>query len=235
MSAFDIRQIMQIPIAAMSLWTRSTSTTGHQVDLLFFALMGVCLCRAAGRLLARILLHSLSAATGETGNPPDPAVAPVGMVLDAYAIGDLHRHVYLGRKIYFLRSTLRTTPRRCMSWPSSGCGSSSIPKVSEKSIRCTSRSDRPVKLLLISEDVIHSFFVPAFRMHMDVLPRPLYIRLVPGHASRNAITCFARSIAARITRGMTGRSDRDAAGRLPALAETSTRKDRWRCRGGKSF
>jgi cytochrome c oxidase subunit 2 len=29
---------------------------------------------------------------------------------------------------------------------------------------------RPVKLLLTSEDVIHSLFVPAFRIHMDVLP-----------------------------------------------------------------
>ena len=29
---------------------------------------------------------------------------------------------------------------------------------------------RPVKLMLTSEDVIHSFFVPDFRVHMDVLP-----------------------------------------------------------------
>src|SRR6266852_7637739 len=29
---------------------------------------------------------------------------------------------------------------------------------------------RPFKLLLTSEDVIHSFFVPDFRVHMDVLP-----------------------------------------------------------------
>ena len=29
---------------------------------------------------------------------------------------------------------------------------------------------QPVKLLLTSEDVIHSFFVPGFRLHMDVLP-----------------------------------------------------------------
>jgi len=29
---------------------------------------------------------------------------------------------------------------------------------------------RPVKLLLTSEDVIHDFYVPAFRVHMDVLP-----------------------------------------------------------------
>jgi cytochrome c oxidase subunit 2 len=29
---------------------------------------------------------------------------------------------------------------------------------------------QPFKMLLTSEDVIHSFFVPAFRIHMDVLP-----------------------------------------------------------------
>jgi cytochrome c oxidase subunit 2 len=29
---------------------------------------------------------------------------------------------------------------------------------------------RPVKVLLTSEDVIHSFYVPEFRVHMDVLP-----------------------------------------------------------------
>ena len=29
---------------------------------------------------------------------------------------------------------------------------------------------QPIKLLMTSEDVIHSFFVPAFRIHMDVLP-----------------------------------------------------------------
>jgi cytochrome c oxidase subunit 2 len=30
--------------------------------------------------------------------------------------------------------------------------------------------NRPVKLTLVSEDVIHSFYVPAFRIHQDVLP-----------------------------------------------------------------
>ncbi len=31
--------------------------------------------------------------------------------------------------------------------------------------------NRPIKVRMISEDVIHSFFVPEFRVHMDVLPR----------------------------------------------------------------
>ena len=29
---------------------------------------------------------------------------------------------------------------------------------------------RPVRLIMTSEDVIHSFYVPAFRIKMDVLP-----------------------------------------------------------------
>ncbi len=32
------------------------------------------------------------------------------------------------------------------------------------------RWDRPVKLTLASEDVIHSFFIPAFRIKHDVVP-----------------------------------------------------------------
>ncbi len=32
-------------------------------------------------------------------------------------------------------------------------------------------SGRPIKVVLTSEDVIHSFFVPDFRVHMDVLPQ----------------------------------------------------------------
>ncbi len=30
---------------------------------------------------------------------------------------------------------------------------------------------KPVKLVMVSEDVIHSMFVPAFRIHMDVIPK----------------------------------------------------------------
>ena len=41
---------------------------------------------------------------------------------------------------------------------------------SARSTSCTSRWARPVKLTMTSQDVIHSFFVPAFRIKQDVLP-----------------------------------------------------------------
>ena len=39
---------------------------------------------------------------------------------------------------------------------------------------------RPVKLIMTSEDVIHDFFVPAFRVKADVDARPLHAPLVPA-------------------------------------------------------
>ena len=39
---------------------------------------------------------------------------------------------------------------------------------------------QPVQLTMTSEDVIHSFFVPAFRIKHDVVPGPLHDGLVRG-------------------------------------------------------
>ena len=58
---------------------------------------------------------------------------------------------------------------------------------------------RDVKLIMTSQDVIHSFFVPAFRIKQDVLPGRYTTRLVSCDADRERIICSARSIAARST------------------------------------
>ena len=57
---------------------------------------------------------------------------------------------------------------------------------------------RPVKLTMTSEDVIHSFFVPAFRTKQDVLPgRYTTIWFQPTKAGHT--TCSAPNIAAPST------------------------------------
>ena len=56
-----------------------------------------------------------------------------------------------------------------------------------------------VKLVMGSQDVIHSFFVPAFRVKADVLPGR-YTSLWFHRRRSGPITCFARNIAAPITR-----------------------------------
>ena len=57
---------------------------------------------------------------------------------------------------------------------------------------------RDVKLIMTSQDVIHSFFVPAFRMKQDVLPGRYTVAWF--HATKPApIICSAPNIAARST------------------------------------
>ena len=52
----------------------------------------------------------------------------------------------------------------------SGCGSSNTPKGQREINELHVPVGRDVKLIMTSQDVIHSFFVPAFRMKQDVLP-----------------------------------------------------------------
>ena len=57
---------------------------------------------------------------------------------------------------------------------------------------------RAVKLTLASEDVIHSFYIPAFRLKHDVVPG-IMKRIGFNPPSRAAITCFVPNTAAPTT------------------------------------
>ncbi len=59
---------------------------------------------------------------------------------------------------------------------------------------------RPIRLTLGSEDVIHDFFIPAFRVKMDVGPRQADDDVVRGDAARDVPHLLRRSTAARSTR-----------------------------------
>ena len=39
-------------------------------------------------------------------------------------------------------------------------------------------ADKPVRLSMTSQDVIHSLFLPALRLKQDVLPEPLHLSVV---------------------------------------------------------
>jgi hypothetical protein len=64
----------------------------------------------------------------------------------------------------------RRAPSSTTSRPNSGCGRRSTRPGTARSTSCTCPSGQPTRLTMTSEDVIHSFFVPAFRAKADVLP-----------------------------------------------------------------
>ena len=74
---------------------------------------------------------------------------------------------------------------------------------------------RAVRLKMTSEDVIHSFFVPAFRIKQDVLPGRYTHHLVSAHQARQV-----SPVLRRVLRHQALRDDRLG---LRDGADTSTR------------
>ena len=93
---------------------------------------------------------------------------------------------------------------------------------------------RPVKLTMTSEDVIHDFFVPAFRVKKDVLPgRYTSCGLRPPRPASS--TCFARSIAARSTPAWSARSSSWSQTNTSAGSTAKPRERRWKRRAQNLF
>ncbi len=83
---------------------------------------------------------------------------------------------------------------------SNGCGTCSTPKGRSEINELHVPLGRPVKLTMTSQDVIHSFYVPAFRVKQDVLAGPLYVALVRADQGGPLSPLSAPSIAARTIR-----------------------------------
>ena len=72
---------------------------------------------------------------------------------------------------------------------------------------------RPVKLIMTSEDVIHDFFVPAFRVKADVIPgRYTHLWFQPTKPGRYHLFCA--EYCGTQHSGMIGEVDRDGAERV---------------------
>ena len=141
------------------------------------------------RVEGRPLASRRSRATSARG---DLDRRPAAHVAGDVRLGD-------GRLLRALRPA-RPTPSRSTSSASSGCGSCSIPRGEREINELHVPLGRPVKLTMTSQDVIHSFFVPAFRIKQDVLPGRYTVDLVPADEGRAGTTCSAPSTAARTTR-----------------------------------
>ena len=79
---------------------------------------------------------------------------------------------------------------------------------------------RPVRLTLTSEDVIHSFYVPAFRVKQDAVPGPLHDAVVQGDEARQ-VPSLLRRVLRHAALGHDRLDRRDGPGRLPGVAAAS--------------
>jgi cytochrome c oxidase subunit 2 len=160
-------------IPDISIWTPAASTVAVYVDLLLVML--VVVCGLVGLLVAFLLIFfcvRYRRRPGQTGNPPAThapralewfwtltqlAIFAVFFAAGAWVYASAFRPPADALPLYVVAKQWMWKVQH--------------PEGQREINTLHVPTGRPVKVVMISEDVIHSFFVPAFRLHADVLPQ----------------------------------------------------------------
>ena len=206
--------------SGLQLLQHGASSIAGRTDLLFVAML--LLCGAMALVLAgadRRVLRALP--RGARGRPQRRAGSDAGGLEVAWTVdaaAALPRHLRLGRA-RLRRPVPRAAPTRCRStwsakqWMWKLQHRNGRREINELHVPL----GQPVRLVMTSQDAIHSFFVPAFRLKQDVVPGR-YTRLwFTRHAARRVPPVLRRVLRQRASQ-MIGPRRGDAAGRLRALA-----------------
>jgi cytochrome c oxidase subunit 2 len=153
-------------------WPEQASTTAQEVDKVFYFLAAIC--GAVGLMVAFLLIYfsvRYRRRPGIVGPPPATAsnqklewfwtLTPLGIFMVMFVWGGT---VYFGA--YRPPDDATTLYVVAKQWMWKFQHPEGQREINELHVAV----GQPVRLLMTSEDVIHSFFVPAFRVHMDVLP-----------------------------------------------------------------
>jgi cytochrome c oxidase subunit 2 len=151
---------------------RQASTTADDVDYLFYFLASVC--GAVGLMVAFLIIYfSVRYRRRSPDEPPPPALSgnvPLEIFWTMTPMGIFLVMFLWGAAIYF--GTFRAPDDAAVvyvvgkQWMWKFQHPEGQREINELHVP----AGLPVKLMMTSEDVIHSFFVPDFRVHMDVLP-----------------------------------------------------------------
>lgn len=150
----------------------AASTTAHAVDAVFFFVTAVC--GTMGLLVAVLLIYfsiRYRRRPGELGNPAETkashalewfwTIAPVGFFVTFFL---------WGAKVYVEAFQTPDDATRIYAVGKQWMWKFQHPEGQREINTLHVPRGQPIEVLLTSEDVIHSFFVPEFRVHMDVLP-----------------------------------------------------------------
>lgn len=155
----------------IALFPEQATTTAAQVDAVFYFLTAVC--GLMGLLVAFLLIFFCVRYRRSAGShtPPRPfqsrklewfwTITPLGIFIVMFLWGaevylDAYRPSNDSMRIYGIGKQ--------WMWKFQH------PEGQREINTLHVPTGRPIQLFLISEDVIHSFFVPEFRIHMDLLP-----------------------------------------------------------------
>ena len=161
-----------LPFALLlPLWPEAASTEAHRVDMLFIFLLTLCGLVAMGVVVC-IIFFAVKYRRRTEDQLALPSRSPKWVEL-TWTILPLLIFIGIfvwGARVYF---ALARPPKNAIEinvvakqWMWKFQHAEGQREINELHIPV----NQPVKLTLASEDVIHSFYVPAFRIHQDVLP-----------------------------------------------------------------
>jgi cytochrome c oxidase subunit 2 len=159
-------------LGEIALYPPRASTTADYVDTLLYFLLAIC--GAVGLLVAFLLIFfsvRYRRRPGQVGPPPPVedslplewfwTLTPLGIFMVIFVWGAT---IYFGAYRAPDDATVIYVVAKQWMWKLQH------PEGQREINELHVPYGRPFRLMLTSEDVIHSFFVPAFRIHMDVLP-----------------------------------------------------------------
>jgi cytochrome c oxidase subunit II len=171
-SSSTSRRKRAINFADIALFPPEASTTAWKIDLLFFFLLVVC---GAVTLMVAFLLVYFSVRyrrrPGDVGNPAETpswhalewfwTLAPLGVFMVIFV---------WGAEVYFAAYTPPDDAATVYVVGKQWMWKFQHPEGQREINMLHVPVGRSVRLVMTSEDVIHSLFIPDFRIHMDVLP-----------------------------------------------------------------
>jgi cytochrome c oxidase subunit 2 len=147
------------------------STTARQVDYLLIGLTTVC---GAVGLLVAVLLIGFAIRYRRRAGAPTPAEVPSSTRLEIFwsvtPMVIFLGFFFWGANVYFGAYRAPDDAMEIYGIGKQWMWTFQHPEGQREINELHVPVGRPVKIVLTSEDVIHSFFVPEFRVHMDVLP-----------------------------------------------------------------
>jgi cytochrome c oxidase subunit II len=156
----------------LPLFPQQASTFAPQVDALYFFLIGISLL-FGGLIFFLVIYFAVKYRRRSPEEPPPPYVRSDMRLEVAWAVVPLLLTLvifYWGASLFF---TMMRPPKEALEILVVGrqwMWKFQHPDGQREINQLHVPVGRPVKLTLASEDVIHSFFVPAFRVKMDAVP-----------------------------------------------------------------
>lgn len=150
---------------------REASTTAGQVDRLLYFLLAVT--GSVGLLIAFLLFYfaiRYRRRPGSTPTPPAPRALPLEFFWTLTPFVIFMIMFAWGAAVYFDAYHAPADATVIYGQGKQWMWKFQHPEGQREINELHVPAGRPIKVLMTSEDVIHSFFVPDFRVHMDVLP-----------------------------------------------------------------